>query len=776
MPTLSQALNTQNQQQDTTIGVGGQLSTQKKPAPGETTPIQSLAGQAGLQAPPITPMGAAALGANPDQQKMMGTPAQTQSALTLALQPPDQGLSGALRQQQSRTQMTGQEQASAQKSTDMKNLGNLGDRVTSFIDTQRQLLEEQKAPVAVAAASQFNTAKGTQDIGSMAPLLAQLRNDPSNMDLQLQVQKGLGRDINSTLTPDQVNQLYQSATDAIATGTASNVADKLSVTDLVNSGKLGYDLPTLSNLLGVPQDQVSQMSVGQLRSQIDAVGTQEFSNAQQNQQKAQSGELGQAERGLAQQAARETSSTGVRASEADYGSLEKQISSADQVSFGGKQYQVDDLLKDSTISGIVADYLNAPDGSSQKAQLEKTEPGLVDFIHRNQAVLADASANLGKGATGFSDIQSANKTIGKMNNQSVSDDVLKDVVPGFGQLQSSKVDPNSVPMIAAIKNSDNPDGAAASVNAANSVVPGIGKQINSLDPSLLGPLMGNNGQRLATYTQNVQDYKNVRNIASSGDPEQISKLAMGASYSQVKQGATEAYTRDLLGLPSNGLGNLGSAAGSDAQMAGWMVNNILNRQGNPSLAAAAQGADQSFKKQQYQNNPPLGPSETDALSKLSSVVKGPQSIDLNKALGAGLNMSQVSMLLNKGASALTPEVRESFYRKQASNLNDKFGDIYSLARTWANPHKTVSQIGGQSRVNDQNVVKDKIDASTRDIQELLKDPVQRDTYGEQALRSRIDQLNSFKSKIDGSVWLDSTHEKGGKFENEGFSEFGGYND
>lgn len=69
MATLADTLKKQ-----TVRGPGGQLS--------ETTPeeLQSLTDKAGLQAPPLTPLGGAMIGANPDQQKMIIRKAQKLAA------------------------------------------------------------------------------------------------------------------------------------------------------------------------------------------------------------------------------------------------------------------------------------------------------------------------------------------------------------------------------------------------------------------------------------------------------------------------------------------------------------------------------------------------------------------------------------------------------------------------------------------------------------------------------------------------------------------------
>ena len=147
MPTLAETLNQNQQNTQLTRGAGGVLAQSQAPtAPGQTPPpppsISQLSGQQGLATQPTTALGAALIGANPDQAKMAGGPAQLSAIANQqqAQQAPQQDLATSLRQQQTRTQATGQEQQTMQKSQDMQNLGGLGDRVTNFINAQRQKL------------------------------------------------------------------------------------------------------------------------------------------------------------------------------------------------------------------------------------------------------------------------------------------------------------------------------------------------------------------------------------------------------------------------------------------------------------------------------------------------------------------------------------------------------------------------------------------------------------------------------------------------------------
>lgn len=618
MPSLAQTLQA-NKNKTLTRDANGNL------VEGSQQGLQDLAQQQGLAAPPTTPLGAGLIGANPDQQKMMGTPAQKNAAITLASNP-QQNLQTAVREGQIRTQATGAEQQGFQKSQAMKDLGQMGDRVNDFINSQRANLEAA-APatggqgVAVGAASEFNGQAVTTDTQS---LLAQLRADPTNQDLMLKVNQALGYDANTQLAPAQVDQLYQDATSAIAGGGAGVVANNLTAQDLVNNPQFGYDLPTLSSLLGVPQDQLVGMSVSQIHDQVSKVMTDEFSKSQALSQKAQSGELGQAERGAAQQLGKEASATGVRASEADVAHLEQQISNADQVQFNGKAYKVDDLLKDDTISGIISDYMNSGPDSQTRADLDKNEPALSDFIKKNQAVLADASSQLQQGAQTFQDTQAYNKGLSNIGGMQLSDDLAKAVIPGWGELHASKITPEAVPLLD-MASGMNPDQQKAMVTAINTQAskdPTFGTQLGSLNEKELNGLqIGVPGGNFEKYINTKDNNTKIQSLQPA-DTAGIYKAAFGQYMSppQIAAMYTKAKAVDTLGF-----GNLDTSV-LDPQHTGQIdtasvLNYLKNNSTVPSLKDAAAG-NMSSPNNLSLASPQLDDMQNRITNKLQSVASG----------------------------------------------------------------------------------------------------------------------------------------------------------
>lgn len=537
MPSLSSAMNSKKKQ--LVRGPDGQLTEQ---TPEE---VQSLAGKAGLTSPPTTPLGAAMIGANPDQAKMAGTKQQKAAALDFAAQQqPGQSLADAVRRSQGneRAEATGQEAASMEKSQDLQALGGLGDRVNDFINAQRSRLAAA-APVEVQTAQQFNG----KDVSQLKPLLAQLRQQPDNMSLQLQVNQALGYDINQQLSPQQINNLYESAVESITRGGAGSVDDDLTVDDLIAQGNFGYDKAEIANLLNIQEDEVSAMNVGQLRNQLNQVQADEFRNVQELDQQSLSGELGGAERALARQGAREASRVGTRSSEADIQALEDQIANADEITFGGKTYLVEDLLKDDTISGIISDYMNSAPGSELRRQLEAVEPGLIQFIQKNQTLLQDAAQQLSTGAQQFTDIQSYNKSLVR----NLPANLAGIIAPEAGSLQAGKIDPNSKPILAwAVANPQAAQGLQGLSDEDARALAGLSLQdINGLQ-------IGQRGGKWDQYQQDKQVVNDLkRRAATTTNPDEIINMVFGGKFKGSYKDLASQYRGERkmwsLGLPSN---------------------------------------------------------------------------------------------------------------------------------------------------------------------------------------------------------------------------------
>lgn len=672
MATLAQTL--QRSQQQLVVGPGGVLqkqssapSTESPPQPGvPTTPaagqaaptLQTLVGQAGLQAAPTTPGGIAALGGTPDQAKMGGTPAQKQASLAQAQAPVTDSLSGALRQQQVRSTATGAEKGEIQKSADMTNLGGLGDRVSAMVNSQVAKLSTA-APVeqGVLNAGQLKDVHGNaltdtnQLVQARADITA-LHADPTNQSLMEAVNRDLGATADTQLAPAQIDNLFQSASSVISSAGAGAIQNTLTGKDLFSDPKFGYKPEELSNLLGLPADQIAGMTVPQIRDQIDKVGTEEMSKSAQMGQLASSGELGQAQRSEAQQAGAELSQTGVRAGEAQYSSMEQQIANADQVQFGGKSYQVDDLLSNPTFSGIITDVISAGPDSPAWKQMQATEPGLMEFVTKNQAVLKEASDKMQAGATQYSGTVAANKAATVLGGVPLSSDIVKHM--GIDVMSSKGI--GNVPVLQYAQ--QHPELAAGIGQAINSN-PQFAGSISHLSPAQVEALRPGDPTSAAWkgFVGNQQKTQALR----SSDPGNVDSViqALGfpgvTSADQLMEASKSAQSNNALFGTSIKIPDL-SAWMTDGKLDGTKLRNWGLDNSVPSIEAAANGTAKTLTPIVPPAAAPLAPMQASISSKLGEAAASGQPISADDLHKANLSVDEALYLQNGHNGARNPNV------------------------------------------------------------------------------------------------------------------------
>lgn len=540
MATLSQTLNPLKRSQDGGLEKAPDLK-------------QAMANVGATQAPTM-PIGGTLIGANPDAVKMVGTSAQLNAAQSRQQDQaaPVDSLQTAVRQQQSRTATTTAEQGKMQKSADMQALGGLGDRVTNFIDTQRAKLTTAKATMHAEVGA------GGVATQSAADALTALARDPSNMKLQKAANLALGRtpEQSTTITAAEIPGLYASAVSSISKSGAEAVDNSLNISTLISDPAFGYDANSLSNLLGLPADQISAMTVKQLTDAVNNTIATEFSASAANQQVATSGIAGQAERAMAQSAGRELSSTGIRATEADQANLESQIANADQVLFGGQTYQIEDLLNDETISNKITEYMNASEGSPTRDTLERSEPQLIEFINKNDQVLKDAALTLAHGADTFQAIQDQVKSLGQQGGVPVDTKLMRTLIEGYGKdYKTHNVDPSSVPFLANLtgKTDLEKQVAVTGVNTALANKRITPAEVSALSPAeLTGLDMTNPHGNFATYISNKNAAAEFAGIPATDTDTQLQRMTTGKlTLDDIKTGISIGKARTTLGIGTN---------------------------------------------------------------------------------------------------------------------------------------------------------------------------------------------------------------------------------
>ena len=538
MATLQQTLKGLPQADDQmTRGPGGVLQQKKT--------LQQATQQLGLSAAPTTPLGAELAGAGPQPAKMAGTPQQLQAALQQASEPSD--LQTTLRRKQFTREATAGEAAAIQKSADMQKLGGLGDRVTKLITS-----EYEKIPVAPTNLLAVDEYQGKK-LGPIADKLAAVIKNPNDMDAQLAVAEYFGR----ALDPTEIKSLFKSTGESLGTAAAGAVRNLSAVPITEMLTDLGYDLPTLSGLLGIPVETLQKYSVEQVQEKVDQVAAEEYSKAQQIQQQAASPFAGAAERAQAREAGRELATTGVRATEADMQRLADTIESADQVSFLGQTKSYKDWLADDEISAMIKEVVDSPEGSQLRKDLEQMSPDLYNFVTNNEASLKNLTSQIETGASQFKQLQDKNKEFisNTFGNIDLDPTLQEELIPGSTKLSATELTSKSSPVTKYLtdKTPDQRKQFTNQINSARTDNPNIGKEIASLSPEKLKTLaIESNGKRWRDYVYTLNDSTDIKNT----DPLDSDKLLshFSTSISNVKQVEDDINTQralDLIGIPDS---------------------------------------------------------------------------------------------------------------------------------------------------------------------------------------------------------------------------------
>lgn len=689
MATLSDTL--QQNQKTLQRGPNGELAYGSQP----TQPsLQQLTGAAGLPAAPITPIGQASIGANPDQMKMAGTPQQKTAALNQSIsqtpqaavsvpQPPagTQNLQQTLAEQQTSNQTTAEQQVQQQKSKDLANLGGLGDRVQSFIDSQKQAIGN-------AAGSQLTTGVSTTATNPLngQPLspdqqaaLTKWAANPQDPNAVLAANQALGANVSDTtaktLDPAQLSQLYNSATQTISAGAQSTVAPSLAVSDLIRDPKFGYDLPTLSNLLGVDQPTLANMNAQQLANAVAGVTSSQFNTTQQLQGQINSGLLGAAGTGLAQQAHRSNAATGVAASEQQMQNLSNSVSNADQVQFNGQTYTAEQLLGNSGISNIITTALNAGPNSTQMQQIQANEPQLYQYITQHQAALTQAANQMSGAATQFNtNIQSA--------QQMASD--WGDVFGGAATLQSGVTGARGSAIVSAASqlSPEQQTAVKSQLQTLTANNPQLAQEMGNLQ----GPQAASVIQSVATnspawqsYQQGIQKAQAAQQIDTSTPQGQDAALQLltgdgSMSMAKLQQMSSAAQAQQNLGMGSNTvLSQFGGQMPTAQQLQQLLQNNIQS----PSLSNLASGQNQPSGQIQLAGPSPtaLSAAQQSALTKLQGQASTPGQLTGNDLQAAGLTLDE-ALSLKPGQSNIDPSALQNL---QISLRNQNTGSLIGKA-------------------------------------------------------------------------------------------------
>lgn len=589
----------------TLVRRGGQLVE-------EATPTSQLAGQAGLVAPPTGPVGVAALGGTPKQQDMAGSGSQKRSALRQSLDTSNT-LQEAEADKRYRSAMTAEEQAGAQKQKRLSEVfGSTQEKVQSLVDAEVAKLSAAPKPTMTTAGT-FTATDTGQQANVDAAFGAMIEDFAAGVPADNAAMTARIRDIASLtgLTPEQITQQAADAARSQATANtgaaaAQQLTDTITVGSLLSQvdpatgqNALGTTAEELSQLLGLSPSEISTMSLDQINKAVSSVATQgQAPNVAETEAAAQSGLLGAAERAAMRERSRELSTSGVAASEAQLLDLGRSLESADTVQFGGRQWTVEELLSDDSVSQLVSDYLTAPPGSEVRKRLEAdpSAAGLLGFVNQYRDALTEAATGVGAAATEYSNVQKANQELANVAGVQLPEATMKALYgEQWGTAQGSRLEAKGI--VKAVQELGPEKQAALQEFIGTATAdPTIASDIANLDVNQLSMLLTPDSSGKSPW-QGIQETRRIRNDLESSKGNIDALLALYFGEPMTMSGLRTAISDDIkaqkMGKPhSPALQALGiNAAGLETKGTGPEFANTLYETLSKSLSANDQPSE-----------------------------------------------------------------------------------------------------------------------------------------------------------------------------------------
>lgn len=606
---------------------GGQLAT---------TSLEEAQRLSGQQQAPTSPMQASVLGASPHAAKMAGTAGQKIPALRAAIQGNSDSLDQRQALQQPSTQATQGQQQEVANAANAQSLSSLGSRVQEI--SQQQISSAVQAATAQAQGGQVNVPT-TLPQAQQDALNALVKN-PNDQSALANLSTALGHQA----TQDDINQLLGGATAEAGIGGASAGANVKSVT--------GAQLPsnlqqTASQLLG---HDVSNMSMDQLIQNINQEIQKDYSTVSGLQQQLSDPATGAAQRAQIRSQLQGMGAVGVTSAESSMDKIADGLQNAETITFNGQQVPLNQLLSSDYVSGLVSNYLQDPTSATSQT-LQQQEPDLVNMIKQYQPVLEAAIGNLGQGVGQFAATTLANGQMNQVNvgngaTQTLSDDIMKQLVPTWGQYTGTKIDPNSNGILGFLSS----PGAATS-GQAKTVVDTL-TALQAANPALVQQMAGWSQGQVQQYLANngnkIQAMLTQQQQLSKIDPTNFSSNDVASLYGFGDANTMQKAVTDMLTKSASGL------YGATASPASMGIT--VGKDGNINWAAtlaSAQKASPTDLKGLVMNTPDsLATQATNNITSYNSkTLSNEQQSAYNAAApalapGANLNTAQQTQVVN----------------------------------------------------------------------------------------------------------------------------------
>lgn len=368
---------------------------------------------------PLTPMGAAEVGATPKSADMMGVPAQVQANIQMQQRAQEQRLqeqeqASAAEQQRLAGETLQQakayekpvipdQQPQAVKIAETLNtLGPVRTRIQSLIQERLQLAQTAATTLEVNEAAVAAIQDPAKRQSAQTALTTYITN-PTELNLQA-VYEAIGSEKTEDLqqfftTPEgTIQESFQKA---------FGVNPTLGSLDLTAAG---VNMADLASALKIPEAQLQNMTLDQLNQQIAAIEASELNRVDQLQAQLQDPTTSPAMREAIIAELQQLGASGVIEAETDVQAIQDQIDAANTVDILGREMTVEQLLSDEGLSSLVSQAVT----DEEMLQALKDDPeyaALGNWIEQNKASLAVLAAEYEERGEEFVELQDKYKEL-----------------------------------------------------------------------------------------------------------------------------------------------------------------------------------------------------------------------------------------------------------------------------------------------------------------------------------------------------------------------------
>ena len=375
-----------------TVKQGGSLLS------GSQQSLASLVSSANQAATPSTPVETGVIGANADQAKMAGTPAQQKAAAQRAVRADARGqvdLATAIQQSVAGGTAQQQQQWSGerQQADSLSGIGTMASRLPALI---KRNIDQVAADAASITSRQVDTSKLPPDkVASATPDLTILASTTAS---PAEKQAATGRLITTlglpdSTTPDTLLANYTDVGTQLASVASAAAAGKnvysATVGSIMSPSDLGMtSWDQVAGALGTTASALAGMTVQQLGNLVNQTRSTGFTTEAQWRAALADPTSSPNVRQAARDALKASGAAGVSSAEAGVEKLATSVQNADTIDFYGHTMTVEDALKEDSFKGLVKDALTNP---TTMAALTAGSPALAKWVTDNAAALKEAT-------------------------------------------------------------------------------------------------------------------------------------------------------------------------------------------------------------------------------------------------------------------------------------------------------------------------------------------------------------------------------------------------